>query len=125
MGGVIQSIFSFHLVSKCCSEIETGIFQRQVQSSAVVGLMFRAFRDALLHTLVVTSDCLNYCCLHISSKQSGHSPLTSDINRAFSARGLMLAGYFPLFWIILCKPQRWLCEETPRRSAVSEKLFHV
>ncbi len=36
-----------------------------------------AFRDGILHTLVVTSGCLCYCCLSIISKQSAHSPLTS------------------------------------------------
>lgn len=38
------------------------------------------FRDALLHTWVVTS----YCCLLITSMQSGHSPLTFGIKKAFS-----------------------------------------
>ncbi len=43
-----------------------------------------AFRDGILHTLVVTSDYLSYCCLSIISNQSAHSPLTSDINKTFS-----------------------------------------
>ncbi len=46
-----------------------------------------AFRDGILHTLVVTSGYLSYCCLSI---MSAHSPLTSDINKAFS-------GYFHFF----------------------------
>ncbi len=41
------------------------------------------FRDDILHTLVVTSGYLSYCCLSIISNQSVHSPLTSDINKAF------------------------------------------
>ncbi len=36
-----------------------------------------AFRDGILHTLVVTSGYLSYCCLSIISNQSAHSPLTS------------------------------------------------
>ncbi len=36
-----------------------------------------AFRDGILHTLVVTSGYLSYCCLSIISNQSVHSPLTS------------------------------------------------
>ncbi len=36
-----------------------------------------AFRDGILHTLVVTSDYLSYCCLSIISNQSAHSSLTS------------------------------------------------
>ncbi len=43
------------------------------------------FRDGILHTLVVTSGYLRYCCLSIISNQSAHSPLTSDINKAFSS----------------------------------------
>ncbi len=43
------------------------------------------FRDGILHTLVVTSDYLSYCCLSIISKQSAHSHLTSDINKVFSS----------------------------------------
>lgn len=35
-------------------------------------------REALLHSLVLPSDYLSHCCLPISSKQFGHSPLTSD-----------------------------------------------
>ncbi len=38
-----------------------------------------AFRDGILHTLVVTSGYLSDCCLFIISNQSAHSPLTSDI----------------------------------------------
>ncbi len=52
------------------------------------------FRDGILHTLVVTSGYLSYCCLSIISNQSAHSPLTSDINKAFSSTQLPLTGYF-------------------------------
>ncbi len=52
------------------------------------GSMCCAFRDGILHTLVVTSDFLSYCCLSIISNQSAHSPLTSDINKAFSSTQL-------------------------------------
>ncbi len=37
-------------------------------------------RDGILHTLVVMSGYLNYCCRSIISNQSAHSLLTSDIN---------------------------------------------
>ncbi len=53
------------------------------------------FRDGVLHTLVVTSDYLSY--LSIISNQSAHSPLTSDINKAFSSTQLLLTGYFLFF----------------------------
>ncbi len=56
-----------------------------------------AFRDGILHTLVVTSDYLNYCFLSIISNKSAHSPLTSDINKAFSSTQLPLTGYFLFF----------------------------
>ncbi len=76
--------------------------QHQVWSSAAVahllqGSMCCAFRDGILHTLVVTSVYLSYCCLSIISNQSAHSPLTSDINKAFSSTQLPLTGYFHFF----------------------------
>ncbi len=55
------------------------------------------FRDGILHSLVVTSGYLSYCCLSIFSNQSAHSPLTSDINKAFSSTELPLTGYFLFF----------------------------
>ncbi len=39
--------------------------------------------DGILYTLVVMSGYLSYCCFSIISNQSVHSPLTSDINKAF------------------------------------------
>ncbi len=58
------------------------------------GSMCCAFRDGILHSLVVTSDYLSYCCLSIISNQSTHSSLTSDINKAFLFTQLPLTGYF-------------------------------
>ncbi len=55
------------------------------------------FRDGILHTLFATSGYLSYCCLSIISNQSAHSPLTSDINKAFSSTQLPLTGYFQFF----------------------------
>ncbi len=52
------------------------------------------FRDGILHILVVMSVYLSYSCLSIISNQSVHSPLTSDINKAFSSTQLPLTGYF-------------------------------
>ncbi len=51
------------------------------------GSMCCVFRDGILQILVVTSGYLSYCCLSIISYQSDHSPLTSDINKAFSFSG--------------------------------------
>ncbi len=39
--------------------------------------------DQTHHYLDVTSGYWSYCCLSIISNQSAHSPLTSDINKAF------------------------------------------
>ncbi len=61
------------------------------------GLMCCVFRDGILHTLVVTRVYLSYCCLSIISNQSAHSPLNSDINKAFLSTQLPLPGYFLLF----------------------------
>ncbi len=61
------------------------------------GSMCCAFRDGILHTLVVTSGYLSYCCLSIISNQSAHSPLTSDINKVFLSTQLPLTGHFLFF----------------------------
>ncbi len=70
-------------------------------SAAVVHLLQGstccAFRNGILHILVVTSGYLSYCCLSIISNQSVHSPLSSDINKAFSSTQLPLTGYFLFF----------------------------
>ncbi len=55
------------------------------------------FRDGILHILVVTNVYLSYCCLSIISNQSAHSPLASDINKAFSFTQLLLTGYVLFF----------------------------
>src|SRR4029434_274172 len=95
-----------------------------MSSSAAVahllqGSMCCAFRDALLHTLVVTSGYLSYCCLSIILNQSGYSPLTSGINKAFSPREVPLTGYFlGPFSVTL---EMMLCEN-PSISAVCEIL---
>ncbi len=73
-----------------------------VWSSAAVAHLLQgstccAFRDGILHILVVTSGYLSYCCLSIISNQSAHSPLTSNINKAFSSTKLPLTGYFLFF----------------------------
>ncbi len=75
------------------------------------------FRDGILHTLVVTSGYLSYCCLSIISNQSAHSPLTSDINKTFSSTQLLLTGYFLFFGPFSVNPR-----EIPSRSAVYEIL---
>ncbi len=55
-----------------------------------------AFRDGILHTLVVTSGSFPNQ-LSIISNQSAHSPLTSDVNKAFSSTQLSFTGYFLFF----------------------------
>ncbi len=74
-----------------------------------------AFRDGILHTLVITSGYLSYYCLSIISNQSAHSPLTSDINKAFSFTQLPLTGYFIFFGD---KTLEMVMRENPRRSTV-------
>ncbi len=56
-----------------------------------------AFRDGILHILVVMSGYLSYCCLSIISYQFSHSPLTNDINKAFPSTQLPLVGYLLFF----------------------------
>ncbi len=69
------------------------------------GLLCCAFRDGILHTLVVTSGYLSYCCLSIISNQSAHSPLTSDINKAFLSTQLPLTGYVFFFGQFFVNPR--------------------
>ncbi len=80
-----------------------------------------AFRDVIRHILVVTSGYLSYCCLSIISNQSAHSPLTSDINKAFLSSQLPLNGYFLFFGPFSVNPRGVVCEN-PSRSAVFEIL---
>ncbi len=82
------------------------------------------FRDGILHTLVVTSGYLSYCCLSIISNQSVHSLLTSDINKAFSSTQLPLTGYFLFFRPFSVNLEMVVCEN-PSRSAVFEILRPV
>ncbi len=79
-----------------------------VWSSAAVahllqGLTCYAFRDGILHTLVVTSGYLSYC--SVIFNQSAHSPLTSDINKAFSSTQLLLTGYVLFFRLFSVNPR--------------------
>ncbi len=66
-------------------------------SPSASGFEVLCVQRCILHTLVVTSGYLSYCCLSIISDQSVHSPLTSDINKAFSSTQLPLTGYFLFF----------------------------
>ncbi len=66
-------------------------------SPSASGFDVLCVQRCILHTLVVTSGYLSYCCLSIISNQSAHSPLTSDIIKAFSSTQLPLAGYFLFF----------------------------
>ncbi len=71
-----------------------------VWSSAAVAHLLQcltccAFRDGILHILVVTSGYLSYCCLSIISNQSAHSPLTST--RHFCPHNCCSLDYFLYF----------------------------
>ncbi len=73
-----------------------------VWSSAAVAHLLQgstccAFRDCILHTQVVTSGYLSYCCLSIISNQSAQSPPTSDFNKACSSTQLLLTGYLHIY----------------------------
>ncbi len=99
----------------------------KVKSSAAVAHLLQGstccvFRDGILHTLVVTSGYLRYCCLSIIFNQSAHSPLTSDINKALSSTQLPLTGYFLLFGPFSVNPRDGCVCENPNRSAVCEIL---
>ncbi len=80
-----------------------------------------AFRKGILHTLVVTMGYLSYFCLSVISNQSAHSPLTSDINKAFPSTQLPLTGYF-LFFGPFSVNLEMVVHENPSRSADFEIL---
>lgn len=62
------------LVSVSCSQL-TGVAPSVIFHCCSPSTLSCVFREALLHTLVVRSYHLNYCCLSIDLKQAGHSPL--------------------------------------------------
>ncbi len=66
-------------------------------SPSASGFEVLCVQRCILHTLVVMSGYLSYCCLSIISNQCAHSPLTSEINKAFSSTQLPLTGYFLFF----------------------------
>ncbi len=84
------------------------------------------FRDGILHSLVVTSDYLSYCCLSIISNQSAHSSLTSDINKAFSSTQLLLTGYFLFFGPFSVNPRdgcAWKSPVDQQRFELQQVVF--
>ncbi len=71
------------------------------------------FRDGILHTLVVTSGFLSYCCLSIISNQSA-PPFSSDL---WHQQGIFIhttAAHWISLEMVVC--------ENPSRSAVYEIL---
>ncbi len=120
-GNIFPIFYCPILVSQCKLQPLFPVLRWQewhpVWSSAAVahllqGLKCCAFRDGILHALVVTSGYLSYCCLSIISNQSTHTPLTSDINKAFASTQLPLTGYFLFFGPFSLNP-RWLCVKIP------------
>ncbi len=91
--GNVFPIFNCPILSSLCElyppcPVLSWHERHPVWSSAAGAHLFQGstccvFRDGILQTLVVTSGYLSYCCLSIISNQSVHSPLTSDINKAF------------------------------------------
>ncbi len=69
--------------------------------------------------------CSCYCCLSIISNQSVHSPLTSDINKAFSSSQLPLNGYFLFFGPFSVNPRGVVCENPSRSAVLAVKCMKV
>ncbi len=91
---------SVWIVSSVCCSYLTGAAPGVVfccWSPSASGFDVLCVQRCILQILVVTSDYLSYCCLSIIANQSAHSPLTSDINKAFSSTQLPLTGYFLFF----------------------------
>jgi len=68
------------------------------------------FRDGLLHTLVVPSGYLSYCCLSIIFNQSVHLPLTHQ--QGIFTQRTAAHWMFSLFLTILLNPI-WLWVKIP------------
>lgn len=83
------------------------------QASSFCGGGVQPFIVQHLHTLVLKSGYLSYCCLPISLNQSGLSPLTSDINKAFSPREPLFTGYFPFFSLFSVNPRDFCVGKIP------------
>ncbi len=83
------------------------------------------FQYSFHHCLVVTSGYLSYCCLSIISNQSVHSPLTSDINKAFSSTQLPLTGYFLFFWPFSGNPSLWNTQTSPSDTNNHSTFSHL
>ncbi len=101
---------SLTLPPECRSRNQDSSDQATFWSSAAVAHLLQgstccAFRDGILHTLVLTNGYLRYCCLSIIFNQSVNSPLTSDINKAFSSTQLPLTGYFLYFGLFSVNPR--------------------
>ncbi len=91
---------SVWIVSSVCCSYLTGAAPGVVfccWSPSASGFDVLCVQRCILQILVVTSGYLSYCCLSIIYNQSAHSPLTSDINKAFSSTQLPLTGYFLFF----------------------------
>ncbi len=79
-------------------------------SSAAVAHLLQAstccaFRDGILHILVVTSGYLSYCCLSIISNQSAHSPLTSRSH----FRRVNVFAYQSISVFLAYSPKQFIC----------------
>ncbi len=88
LSNFVESVW---IVSSVCCSYLTGAAPGVVfccWSPSASGFDVLCVQRCILQTLVVTSGYLSYCCLSIISNQSAHSPLTSDINKAFSSTQL-------------------------------------
>lgn len=82
---------------------DTGVWSSAAAFHLLQSSIWRAFRDALLLTLVLKSSYSSYCYLPIGLKPSGNSHLTSDRNKAFAQKAAA-HWIFLLFRTVLCKP---------------------
>ncbi len=85
-------------------------------SSAAVAQLLQgstccAFRDGILHTLVVKCSYLSYCCLSIISNQSANSPLTST--RHFCPHNCRSLDIFSFSGPFSVNPRDGLCVKIP------------
>ncbi len=82
------------VASVSCWQERHPVWSSAAAAHLLQGSTYFALRDGILHTLVVMSGYLSYCCLSIISNQSAHYPLTSTRHfRPFNCHSLDIFSF--------------------------------
>lgn len=93
------------------------------------GLTCCAFREGILHTLVVPSHHFSWCCLSFISSPFAHSPLTSTKHFFYNCCSLDIFTFKPFsetLNMVVCENlSGWTCFEILRPACLAPKSYHV